>query len=69
MSQESDLTKLPHKILEEAQKAGLESNEQNRAGTFFHLNQETVAAKVNEAYEGKAGAHGHQSSVEKIFLA
>ena len=53
MSQESDLTKLPHKILEEAQKAGLESNEQNRAGTFFHLNQETVAAKVNEAYEGK----------------
>lgn len=53
MSQESDLTKVPHKILEEAEKAGLESNEQNRAGTFFHLNQETVAAKVNEAYEGK----------------
>jgi len=53
VSQESDLTKLPHKILEEAQKAGLESNEQNRAGTFFHLNQETVAAKVNEAYEEK----------------
>ena len=53
MNQESDLTKIPHKILEEAETAGLESNEQNRAGTFFHLNQETVAAKVNEAYEGK----------------
>ena len=53
MSQESDLTKVPHKILEEAQKAGLDENEQNRAGTFFHLNQETVAAKVNEAYEDK----------------
>ena len=53
MSKESDLTKVPHKILEEAEKAGLESNEQNRAGTFFHLNQETVASKVNEAYEGQ----------------
>jgi len=53
VSKESDLTKVPHKILEEAEKAGLESNEQNRAGTFFHLNQETVASKVNEAYEGQ----------------
>jgi uncharacterized protein len=50
---ESDLTKIPHQILEEAEKAGLESQEKNRAGTFFHLNQETVASKVNEAYEGK----------------
>ena len=53
MSKESDLTKIPHKILEEAQKAGLETQEKNRSGTFFHLNQETVAAKVNELYEGK----------------
>jgi uncharacterized protein len=50
---ESDLTKIPHQILEEAEKAGLEAQEKNRAGTFFHLNQETVASKVNEAYEGK----------------
>jgi Fe-S cluster assembly scaffold protein SufB len=53
VNRESDLTKVPHKILEEAEKAGLESNEQNRAGTFFHLNQETVTAKVNELFEGK----------------
>jgi len=51
--EESELTKIPHKILEEAEKAGLETEEKNRAGTFFHLNQETVASKVNEAYEGK----------------
>ncbi len=50
---ESDLTKIPHKILEEAERAGLESEEKNRSGTFFHLNQKTVASKVNEAYEGK----------------
>jgi uncharacterized protein len=53
MSKESDLTKIPHQILQEAQKAGLETEEKNRSGTFFHLNQETIAAKVGELYEGK----------------
>ena len=53
MSKESDLTKIPHKILEEAHEAGLETRGKNRSATFFHLNQETVAAKVNELYEGK----------------
>jgi Fe-S cluster assembly scaffold protein SufB len=53
VNRESDLTKVPHKILEEAEKAGMDSEGRNRAGTFMHLNQETVAASVNEAYEGK----------------
>ena len=53
MDKENDLTKIPHQILEEAQKAGLETEEKNRSATFFHLNQETIAAKVNELYEGK----------------
>jgi Fe-S cluster assembly scaffold protein SufB len=53
MSKESDLTKIPHQILEEAQKAGLETQEKNRSGTYLHLNHETIAAKVNDAYEGK----------------
>jgi len=49
----SELTNVPHQILEEAAKAGLEVQEQNRAGTFFHLDQATIESKVNEAYEGK----------------
>jgi Fe-S cluster assembly scaffold protein SufB len=53
MAKESDFTKIPHQILQEAQKVGLESDEAKRSGTFFHLNQETIAAKVNELYEGK----------------
>ncbi len=53
MSKESELTQIPHRILEEAQKAGIESEEKNRSGTYFHLNQETIASKVNELYEGK----------------
>jgi uncharacterized protein len=53
VSRQSDLTKIPHKILEEAKKAGMETEGENRSATFFHLNRETVAAKVNEIYEGK----------------
>jgi Fe-S cluster assembly scaffold protein SufB len=53
MPNESELTKLPHQILEEAQRAGLEVEEKSRSATFMHLNQETIASKVNEAYEGK----------------
>ncbi|MCW4044297.1 MAG: SufD family Fe-S cluster assembly protein [Candidatus Bathyarchaeota archaeon] len=53
MSKENELTKLPHKILEEAQKVGIEQDEKNRSATFFHLNQDTVQAKVNELFEGK----------------
>lgn len=53
MDKENSLTKIPHQILQEAQKAGLESDEAKRSGTFFHLDQETIAAKVSELYEGK----------------
>lgn len=53
MAQENDLTNIPHKILEEAQQAGMETQDKNRSATYFHLNQETIAAKVNELYEGK----------------
>ena len=53
MVKESELTKVPHKILEEAQKAGIESNDKNRSGTFFHLDQTTVQATVNQLFEGK----------------
>ncbi len=44
---------MPHKILEEAQKAGIEADDKARSATFFHLNQDTVQAKVNELFEGK----------------
>jgi hypothetical protein len=53
MSKENELTKIPHKILEEAQQTGIEQDEKTRSATFFHLNQETIQAKVNEAFEGK----------------
>jgi hypothetical protein len=61
----SDLTKIPHEILAEAQKAGIETQEKNRSATFMHLNQETVAAKVNEYYEGKLELMDTKAALEK----
>jgi Fe-S cluster assembly scaffold protein SufB len=65
MDKESDLTKIPHQILLEAQKVGLESDESKRSGTYVHLNQETIAAKVNELYEGKIELMDIKSALKK----
>ena len=53
MAKQNELTEVPHKILEEAQKAGIESDEKNRSGTFFHLDQTTIQASVNQLFEEK----------------
>ncbi|MGD6809080.1 MAG: SufD family Fe-S cluster assembly protein [Candidatus Bathyarchaeia archaeon] len=65
MDKESDLTKIPHQILLEAQKVGLETDESKRSGTYVHLNQETIAAKVNELYEGKIELMDIKSALKK----
>jgi Fe-S cluster assembly scaffold protein SufB len=61
----SDLTKLPHEILAEAQKVGLETDEKNRSGTFVHMNQETVTSKINELYEGKLELMDTKAALKK----
>jgi hypothetical protein len=43
---------IPHKILEEAYRAGA-AKEGERAGTFFHIDQSTVYASVNDLFKGK----------------
>lgn len=53
MPEESLLTKLPHKILETAAKAGIVSKEDERSGSYFHVDQETVYSTINEVLEGK----------------
>mgnify|MGYP005840334311 CR=1 FL=1 len=52
MANKDELTTIPHKILEEAYKAGV-SSEKERAGTFFHIDQATIYSKVNEIFKGK----------------
>jgi len=49
----NELTSVPHTILEEAYKAGIDLSEGNRSGTLFHVDQTTIYSKVNEFFKGK----------------
>lgn len=53
MVEGSELMKVPHQILKEAYKAGIEREERNRSGTFMHIDQATVYSKVNEVFKDK----------------
>lgn len=48
---EDVLRRIPHQILEEAQKAGM--TEENRSGSLFHVDQSTIYSQVNEYFEDK----------------
>jgi Fe-S cluster assembly scaffold protein SufB len=50
---ENELVKLPHRILEETYKAGMQADEKNCSGTFYHVDRSTVYSKVNELFKGK----------------
>lgn len=49
----NELTRIPHTILKEASKAGIDTSEDNRSGTLFHVDQSTIYSKVNEFFKGK----------------
>ena len=50
---ESSTVELPEELLEVASKAGLEKDERKRSGSFIHVDQEALLAKVSEFYEGQ----------------
>lgn len=49
----NELTRIPHTILKEASKAGIDTSEDNRSGTLFHVDKSTIYSKVNEFFKGK----------------
>jgi Fe-S cluster assembly scaffold protein SufB len=53
VASKNELTGVPHQILQEASKAGLEVNEEKRSGTFLHVDRDTIYSKVNELFKGK----------------
>ena len=53
MGQKKALTEIPHKILEEAYKGGIDPNEETRSGTLLHIDQATIYSKVNDFFKGK----------------
>jgi len=57
--------KVPHKILEETYKAGMEADEKDRSGTFYHVDQSTVYSKVNELFQGKIELMDTKAALQK----
>ncbi|MEM2964217.1 MAG: SufD family Fe-S cluster assembly protein [Candidatus Bathyarchaeia archaeon] len=53
MVEKSELTRIPHQILAEATRVGLNPSEEDRSGTFLHIDQNTIYSKINEVFEGK----------------
>jgi len=64
LAEKGDLKSIPHKILEEAYKAGATSDDK-RAGTFFHIDQSTVYSKVNELFKGKIELMDTKEALQK----
>jgi hypothetical protein len=62
---ESELTAVPHKILKEAYKAGIDPSEENRSGTLFHVDQTTIYSKVNEFFKGKIELMDTKKALQK----
>ena len=65
MGKENELVKVPHRILEEAYKAGIEADETNRSGTFFHVDKSTVYSRVNDLFRGKIELMDTKAALQK----
>ena len=61
----SDLTDIPHQILEEAVKAGIEKDESKRAGTLMHVDRETIYTKINEKFRNQIEFMDIKDAIEK----
>ncbi len=66
MAGKNGLTSVPHKILEEAYKAGLEPGEERRSGTLLHVDKATVYSKVNKLFKGKIELMDTKEALNKI---
>lgn len=65
MVEENVLTSVPHRILEEAYKSGIDISEENRSGTLFHVDQTTIYSKVNEFFKGKIELMDTKEALQK----
>jgi len=62
---ENQLTSVPHKILQEVYKVGIDLSEKNRSGTLFHVDQTTVYSKVNEFFKGRIEMMDTKEALQK----
>lgn len=65
MVKETALTRIPHKILEEAYRSGIDLDKKNQSGTLLHVDQSTIYSKVNELFDGKIELMDTKEALEK----
>ena len=65
MANEDELTSIPHQLLNEAEETGIQVEEKKRSGTFFHLDQSTITAKVNEQFQDKIELMDTKNALKK----
>jgi hypothetical protein len=58
-----ELKEIPHRILEEAYRAGI--TEEERSGTLFHVDQTTIYSRVNEYFQDKIEIMDTKQALEK----
>jgi len=64
-SKVGELTELPHEILEAAAKAGIDSTEKGRSGSYLHIDHSLVLEKVNKKFRGKIEVLDTLEALEK----
>jgi Fe-S cluster assembly scaffold protein SufB len=65
LAKEDELTGIPHKILEEAYKVGIDLSEEKRSGALLHVDQTTIYSKVNEFFKGKLELMDTKAALQK----
>ncbi|MFW6110578.1 MAG: SufD family Fe-S cluster assembly protein [Thermoproteota archaeon] len=65
MSENNELRRVSHEILEGAYKVGVDVEDEKRSGTLLHVDQATVYSKVNEYFEGKIELMDTKRALEK----
>ncbi len=60
-----ELTEVPHRILEEAVKAGIDSTGEGRSASYFHVGQKTIYSAVNKAFEGQVEVMDTKEALKK----
>lgn len=59
------MTSVPHKILEEAYKVGIDPVQKNRSATLLHVDQATIYSQVNEFFKGKIELMDTKEALQK----
>jgi Fe-S cluster assembly scaffold protein SufB len=65
LAKKRKLVEVPHKIIKEVYRAGLDLNEDNSSGALLHVDQSTIFSRVNELFKGKLELMDTKVAIQK----